>query len=160
MIVFVPIWVGVPTIEFVDASNLSPCGNPVTVCVTTLPLLSVAVIVIGLIGVKTSDAWLGVTFTTGLIVSWIVIVNCLDVTFPVASVVLTVTVVVPTSLGVPVIVLVVWSKDNPEGRPVTVVVNTSLLLSVVVIVIGLMVFPTSLVWLSTLIWGPWTSLNL
>jgi len=40
VIVLVPMFVGVPLIVFVVLSNVNPDGNPVTVFVTVLPLLS------------------------------------------------------------------------------------------------------------------------
>ncbi|CDR62647.1 hypothetical protein ERS140239_02530 [Staphylococcus schweitzeri] len=53
--VFVPIVAGVPLIVFVVLSNVNPEGNPVTVFVTALPLLSCVAILIGDIVEKTSD---------------------------------------------------------------------------------------------------------
>ena len=76
----------------------------------------------------------------------------LDV-LPVESVDCTVTVVVPIFVGVPVIVLVLLSYDKPEGKPLTVFVNVPVPLSVIVTLIGGTDFPTSIVWLLTLIVG-------
>lgn len=55
VIVLVPMFVGVPLIVLFVLSNVNPDGNPVTVFVTTLPLLSCVAILIGDIGEKTSD---------------------------------------------------------------------------------------------------------
>lgn len=54
-IVLVPMFVGVPLIVLFVLSNVSPDGNPVTVFVTTFPLLSCVAILIGDIGEYTSD---------------------------------------------------------------------------------------------------------
>ena len=55
VIIELPIFVGIPLIVLVFESNIRPSGNPVTVFVTVAPLLSVVLIVIGEIGLYTSD---------------------------------------------------------------------------------------------------------
>ena len=71
-------------------SNVTPSGKPFTLFVTPWPLLSVASIVIESIGVFTSLVWFAIEVTTGFVVSMTLIVNFVSVSFPDASVVVTV----------------------------------------------------------------------
>ena len=75
---------------FVLLSNVTPFGNPLTVLLTANPLLSVASILIESIAVLTSLDWSAIEVTTGDIVSTTLIVKVVFVTFPDASVVVTV----------------------------------------------------------------------
>lgn len=75
VIVLVPMFVGVPLIVLFVLSNVNPDGNPVTVFVTALPLLSCVAILIGDIGEKTSDDLSPIGVTAGAVVSTTFIVK-------------------------------------------------------------------------------------
>ena len=79
-----------PLIVFVSPSNVTPSGKPLTLFVTAWPLLSVASIVIESIAVLTSLVWFPIEVTVGFIVSTTSIMKLVFVSFPDASVVVTV----------------------------------------------------------------------
>ena len=107
--------------------------------------MSVASILIGSISVLTSCVWSAISSTVGFVVSTTFILNDVSVSFPLTSLDITVTVYVPTFVGVPLIIFELLLNVTPAGSPRTSWITLSPLLSVASIINGLNAVLTSCV---------------
>ena len=127
-----PTFVATPLIVFVVGLNVTPSGRPLTLFVTTSPLLSVALISMLSISVFTSLVWSLISFTVGAVVSTTLILNFVS-TLLLRRRCSSLHWISSNFRRYTTYCVCCRIKRYPSGRPLTLFVTTSPLLSVALI---------------------------